>query len=260
MPSSPNDANVLYAINGFLGRPADWSSIKNFPPAGWRLETIDLWSEGDLANYDDWAQKVGRRLAAKMAQATTANGAGKKILLGYSLGGRLALHLLLAAPKFFDGAIIVSANPGLVSGDERTLRRRADDIWAAKFLTQPWPALMAEWDAQAALRPPPKPASDAVVLERPESDFDRTLLAQALRTWSLGAQRDLRHDLTTLTLPIEFVTGQTDIKFTAIAQDLVKLPARSKRELVVVPNAGHRVPWDAPSQFSAVVANFLARW
>ena len=244
---------VVVAINGFLGRPQDWSLIEGLIPEGWSFEAIDVWGADQLPKFAEWAKQTNESISAKYP-------AERKILLGYSMGGRLALHALIQSPKLYEGALIVSANPGLASDDERKLRLQADEIWAHKFTREPWTKLMMEWNAQAALRAPIDPSPDAVSLRREESDFNRGALSHSLQTWSLGAQTNLRAEISNLSMPIAFVTGSSDVKFSSIAQDLVKIPAHGPRVHVVVPHAGHRVPWDAPSQFRAVLAEFLARW
>jgi len=186
----PSSSKTVVAVNGFLGRESDWSLIPNLLAPEWELKTIDLWNQTEIASYDLWAKKTSEQIANGFPKQ-------KKILLGYSMGGRLALHLLIAAPHLFDGAVIVSANPAL---------------------------------------------------------------AQALRRWSLGEQRNLRKELSELAMPIQFITGESDLKFSAIAHELAGITSAGPREHVAISGAGHRVPWDAPSQFRAALAQFLARW
>jgi 2-succinyl-6-hydroxy-2,4-cyclohexadiene-1-carboxylate synthase len=255
MPSSTKSQDkVVVALNGFLGRASDWGLIENLLPPGWTLQPVELLKEPLLADYDEWAARFSSEIMRTNDPGST------KVLLGYSMGGRLGLHSLVKSPNLFSGALIVSANPGLLDEDERRLRTQADEIWAGRFLREAWPRLMSEWDGQAALRPPKLPGLDAITLDRKETEFERAVLAQALRTWSLGRQRNLRTEVAALKLPIEFVTGKDDLKFSAIARDFAKVQAAGAREHVIVDHAGHRVPWDAPAQFRTILAKFLSRW
>jgi 2-succinyl-6-hydroxy-2,4-cyclohexadiene-1-carboxylate synthase len=256
MPSSTDGADLktVFAINGFLGQMSDWNLIRDLLPKGWQLHAIDVWNEPALVDYDEWSRRITEEINRDFPKEMT------KVVIGYSMGGRLAMHLLAHSPALFDGAVIVSANPGLLAEDERVMRRESDARWADKFLTDPWPNLMKEWNAQSALSVPAIVDSDQIVFDRKESEFDRTLLARALRTWTLGAQRNLRTDMAKLKLPIEFITGEADVKFTSLTRELMKMQARGSREHVVVTKAGHRVPWDAPTQFRSILAKFLAHW
>ena len=71
------------------------------------------------------------------------------MLLGYSLGGRLALHALLHAPELWAGALVVGADTGLADPKEREARVRWDAAWAERFLNEPWEDVLRDWDAQA---------------------------------------------------------------------------------------------------------------
>src|SRR5688572_14927036 len=93
-----------------------------------------------------------------------------EILLGYSMGGRLALQLL--QQQSFRCAVIVSA--GLNAPDAE--RRRRDEEWARRFEIEEWSALMQAWSAQ--------PVFGGHVMPRREADYDRAELARQLRDYS----------------------------------------------------------------------------
>ena len=248
----PSSSKIVFAIHGFLGQQADWDLIHDLVPLGWRLRTVNLWtSDTDL---EKWAERFCASVKANFPDASA------KVLVGYSLGGRLALHALANSPELFDGAVIISANPGLASDTECTARRDADAKWSARFLTDDWSTLMRDWNSQSVLKPPVARVEDAMTISRDEGDFDRTALSRSLVSWSLGVQKDLRPVLRTLKIPILFVTGATDSKFSALTNELVKPSASGEREHVIVADAGHRVPWDAPTQFRSLLAKFLSRW
>ena len=237
----------MIAIHGFLGRPADWTLVFGSEIS---FVAVDLWpmarSLYSLNGYKSWREEFLSR-----------DFAGKPVLVGYSMGGRLAMHAALAAPERFAGAIFVSANPGLTSEDERAARLRNDQVWAEQFRSDKWEHVLRAWNAQSVLQPPPRTlAPDAIELKRVESDFDREALAIGMTAWSLGAQRDLRAELARLTMPILYVTGSEDAKFTSM---MAALPLPAHHRHVVVSGAGHRVPWDQPRAFRDLVREFVAR-
>lgn len=246
-------SKVVIALSGFLGRPEDWDLIPDLVPDGWSLLTIDLWAKPPV-DYAAFADDLAKEIKEQTPDAKV------RVLLGYSLGGRLALHALTTHTDLFDGAIIVSANPGLPSQRERDIRLQADAKWAERFRQDDWQTLMSDWNNQAALKTSNASASaphQAPALTRNEADFDRSALAASLEVWSLGAQADLRAKIQQLARPIVFVTGELDSKFTVLASSLAH---ERLHEHVVVERAGHRVPWDAPSQFRSVLAKYLLRW
>ncbi len=115
----------LYALHGFLGLSHDWSPFPyiNYPQ---ELTHEELpfweWASWFNQNVSSWSEKRNK----------------KNILLGYSLGGRLAMHLLISKPELWDGAIIISAHPGLSSELEKEQRVAQDHEWAVRFKNDPW--------------------------------------------------------------------------------------------------------------------------
>lgn len=161
------------------------------------------------------------------------------VLLGYSMGGRLALGLLEEVS--FRCAIIVSA--GLNAPDDE--RRRRDEEWARRFESDEWPALMRDWNAQ--------PVFGGHVIDRREEDYDRAELARQLREWSPAVLPPPR--LESIETPILWIAGARDSKYVEIAKRAVgRLP---NAELWICPEAGHRVPWEQPDAFVARLRAFL---
>jgi len=220
----------LVAVTGFLGKSADFASLKTFHP----LE-LSAPNQGFYA----YASELSRRVPQGSA------------LLGYSLGGRLALHTLLANPTHYSAAIIVSAHPGLTTKQEREIRLQSDAVWAEAFLKEPWDDLMQKWESQEVFR------SSRFILKRAEADFDRRALADCLFHYSLGKQEDLRSQLACLNMPILWMVGEKDEKFRAVSQPLKFSHPDSK--VLIVADAGHRIPWEQAEQFQKAVYSFLSR-
>ena len=85
--------------------------------------------QGAHLGFDEWSQKFCEQVERESFH-------GKAFLLGYSLGGRLALHACLARPDLWSGVIIVSADPGLSSPEEKGLQLRKDRQWAERFRSE----------------------------------------------------------------------------------------------------------------------------
>ena len=161
------------------------------------------------------------------------------VLLGYSMGGRLALRLL--EQQRFRCAIIVSA--GLNAPDEE--RRLRDEAWARRFEAEDWPSLMRDWNAQ--------PVFGGHVVERNELDYDRFELARQLREYSPAVLPPPQLEL--IDTPVLWIAGERDAKYVDIAHTAVRrLPSA---ELWICPNAGHRVPWEQPELFVSRLRAFL---
>jgi len=194
---------VITCLHGFLGNPRDWDFLRD---AGFDIATPPL---DDIPDRGD-------------------------ILLGYSLGGRLALHALLAGADY-KRAILVSTALGIEDDDARAARRASDEAWARRFESDDFESVMTDWNAQPVLAGP--------ALGRTRDDYD----PRALRDWSSGALPPAASRLHELTIPTLWIAGARDSKFVAEAHRAASL-ARDAR-LAIVENAGHRVPWEATSAF-----------
>lgn len=154
-----------------------------------------------------------------------------EVLMGYSMGGRLALQLLERGAADVSSAVIISA--GLNAPDEA--RRQRDEEWARRFESEEWTSLMRAWNAQ--------PVFAGHVVERREEDFDRHELARQLREYSPAVLPPPK--LESIETPVLWIAGERDAKYVEIAKTAVaRLP---HAELWICPDAGHRVPWEQPA-------------
>jgi 2-succinyl-6-hydroxy-2,4-cyclohexadiene-1-carboxylate synthase len=245
----------IIALHGFLGLPDDWSLLGK---KAW--QTPDLWeasrrlqTRGPDKAFTAWTDDFIADFTADLNKSAKRN-AEPSVLLGYSLGGRLAMHVAIARPDLFCGLVLVSANPGLARREERDARLIHDQVWAQRFRQEPWAEVIGNWNGQAVLAPPPDQAKDFIALKRAESAFDREILAQSLTAWSLGAQADLRERLRNLPIPVLLLSGEHDVKFTSLQRELA---FGSPLQHQIIPQAGHRVPWDHPKAFLQAVHKFV---
>jgi 2-succinyl-6-hydroxy-2,4-cyclohexadiene-1-carboxylate synthase len=229
----------LWCLHGAVGCAADWQGLA---PAGWRRRAVDLWRllECRALSLDE---------AARAINAEAARAGGAPVLLGYSLGGRLALHCLLQPARPWAAAMIVAAHPGLEDAAERAQRRAGDAEWAALAGTD-WEGFLAKWAAQPVLAGVPMPDRSALRVRQRE-------IARSFIAWSLGAQEPLWQGLGRIRVPVWWVAGGKDPKFSALAQRAAALTPRGTCH--VIENAGHRLPWEAPREFGGLLAEFLER-
>jgi 2-succinyl-6-hydroxy-2,4-cyclohexadiene-1-carboxylate synthase len=241
---------IAYCLHGFLGLPSDWDFLEPASPLELRkINVFQTLSPATGASMADWAQAFN----AQVANETSESALRPRILVGYSMGGRLALHALLAQPELWDAAILISTNPGLPDGSTPERRERViqDERWATRFESDTWDTVLADWDALPVFRwhGGGKPA----VLQRPEADFTRADLAGALRSWSAGVQADLSGPLSRLQMPLGWVVGAEDTKYVEIAALL------DGKVGTTFLRAGHRAPWENPSDFLRYFCGFLSR-
>jgi 2-succinyl-6-hydroxy-2,4-cyclohexadiene-1-carboxylate synthase len=169
------------------------------------------------------------------------------VLCGYSMGGRIAQHVALAAPERIERLVLVATTAGLADEAERAARR-GDDERLAAFADEATIEQFADrWAAQPLFADTPPDA--ARIWREDMLRNDPRALAAVLRGMGTGAMEPLWERLSALTMPAKVLAGADDPKFVALARCLAA--ALPDAELVVVPGAGHGLPREAPE---AVVA------
>ena len=237
-----------WCLHGAVGMAADWRGLaKQLAASGIGSRAVDLWRFLECCPMP--LADFGKALNAD-ASGEVFRGSGRA-LLGYSMGGRMALHALLENDHPWQAAVIVSVNPGLENETERANRRATDAEWATRALTGNWQQFHDAWNAQpvlgnAAIRDPQ--ASGRLMQRRRE-------VARSFVDWSLGVQEPLWKRLREISVPVLWVAGENDPKFLALAERAVaEIPGA---RLAVAPGAAHRVPWEAEAWLAAEVTRFL---
>lgn len=240
---------MIWALHGAVGRAADWLDFA----AEMRQDSAMAAAVGEVRRLDLWRfldccpmplEKLGATLAGEISRVDP-----DPILVAYSMGGRLALHALLAQPKMWRGAVIVSAHPGLASGADREARRKKDAEWSALALKGAWSDFLKQWEAQGVLGGAGEMPDRRVLKSR------RASVARSFIDWSLGAQMDLTDRLHEIECPVLWLTGERDVKFTEIAKRAVqRMPSAEHR---IIADSGHRIPWEQPQLFAERCRNFI---
>jgi 2-succinyl-6-hydroxy-2,4-cyclohexadiene-1-carboxylate synthase len=170
---------------------------------------------------------------------------GSFTLVGYSMGGRIALHVALAQPERVERLVLIGASPGIADPAERAARREADERLADRIEKLPIAQFAHEWAANPVLAGQPEWLHEDRLRSTPAG------LARALRGLGTGALPAVWGRLAELRMPLVLVVGQRDQKFRAIAEEMAA--AISGAELVVVPRAGHAVHVEAPQAVAELI-------
>jgi 2-succinyl-6-hydroxy-2,4-cyclohexadiene-1-carboxylate synthase len=231
-------------VHGFTQTRSSWEAIaRSLHADGYEVVCVDAPGHGESA-------MLHLDLVAG-ADALGSTG-GTATYVGYSMGGRLALHLAFAAPQLVERLVLVSATAGIEGERERAARRDADEQRAAEIERDGVAAFLDRWLAAPLFAGLP---ASAVGLD---ARLDNTAagLASSLRLAGTGAQRSLWPDLAALSMPVRLVAGALDEKFAGIA---ARMAARiPDAELAVVAEAGHAVHLERPDDVLALLRGWLA--
>lgn len=173
--------------------------------------------------------------------------------LGYSLGGRVALHLALAQPDLVTALVLIGAHPGLEDAAERAARAAADDDKANRLLDVGLDAFLDEWLAQPLFASLPPEADQRA--ERRQNDA--AALAVTLSNLSTGRQAPLWDRLPSLAMPVLYLAGERDEAYVRLGRQAVAAIG-DNATLELVPGAGHAAHLEQPDFVAQRVRAFLA--
>lgn len=249
--------NTLVALHGFTGSAAAWGEhLDAFANAGLRVIALDMLGHGQsdapgnperygIEHCKEDILAALQELGVKQGEAT---------LLGYSMGGRIALYTAFSG--FFRALILESASPGLADPRERASRRASDTRLAERIEREGIAAFVDYWEqlplfaSQHAL-----PLEQRMALRTQRLANNGRGLANSLRGVGTGAQPALHAWLPQLNVPTLLIAGELDNKFCASAREMASVLPRA--QLRIVANVGHTVHLESPRAFDALVIDFV---
>ncbi len=255
--ATTGSGDPVIVIHGFTGSAEAMAPLADRLD-GWQRIYVDLVGHGRSPSPDDLAPYSVEAMADAVARLAASVPGGPCHVIGYSMGGRVALALAAAHPEICRSLTLISATAGIADASERAQRRRTDEALAdridehglARFvdewLAQPmWDSLRAKLSAEAW---------QASVDQRLRSD--PIGLANSLRAGGTGSMVPLWDRLTDLDVPTLIVCGELDAKFAAIGQEMNGLLPASK--LAVLAGAGHAAHLEAPGDCVRTIREHLA--
>ena len=246
----------LLLLHGFTGSVRSWEDIRPRLSPTAQVIAIDLIGHGQSASPPSSSRYTLERCADDLLQLLDELRLPQVDLLGYSMGGRVALHFALAAPARIRNLILESASPGIEDPAERSRRAQSDAMLAERILTNGIDAFVAEWEQQPLLML--QPHVPQAVRERQHAL--RLLnspigLANSLLGMGAGQQVPLWSRLGQLELPVQLIVGQADARYVAIAERMRQSLPRA--ELAVLAEAGHTAHLDQPEAFLRILQQTL---
>jgi 2-succinyl-6-hydroxy-2,4-cyclohexadiene-1-carboxylate synthase len=236
---------VLVLLHGFTHTGASWEPVATALAGRYRVLAPDIRGHGAAGG----AEPV--TLDAVLADIAALAPAEPFVLAGYSMGGRIALHVALAlGPERVRRLALIGASPGLVDDTGRAARRAADDALAERVERMTIDEFAAEWSGTAVLAGQPTSVREAINVDRLRSE--PAGLARALRGLGTGALPSLWDRLGELTMPVTLIVGERDAKFRAIAEQMAPRFGGSC-EVELVPDAGHAVHLESPRAVAAIL-------
>ena len=177
-------------------------------------------------------------------------------VLGYSMGGRVAMRIALRAPERIWAVVLESTSPGIVNAAERRSRARQDSMLAQRIRKDGVPAFVDHWQSIPLFASQTRlPEEKRRALRSQRLQHTPEGLANSLEGLSAGRQDSVLHALRNLHLPVLLLAGELDDKYCRLAHEMSGiLPCH---RLTILPGAGHAVHLEQPVAFDEAVAGFL---
>ncbi len=254
---NPSGAPTLVLLHGFTGSAANWRDVAPALAQTHRVLAVNLLGHGETDAPAAHARYAMAHTARDLVDLLTVTVGQPVHLLGYSMGGRLALYTALHFGEAMASLILESASPGLRTQVERAERRDRDEALAERIEREGVAAFVDFWERISLFATQEKlpPAARAHLREQ-RLRSSALGLANSLRGMGTGAQPSLWDDLAAWSKPTLLITGEQDGKFCEIAGEMAEsLPHAA---WVSIAEAGHTVHLEQPRQFVATVERFLS--
>jgi 2-succinyl-6-hydroxy-2,4-cyclohexadiene-1-carboxylate synthase len=233
----------LVLLHGFTNTGASWDQVVAALPQRYRPVAPDIRGHGAASDVRPVS------LAGVMGDVS-ALATGPFELAGYSMGGRLALHVALALPERVRRLVLIGASPGIGDAAGRAQRRAADEALADEVEAMSIEAFADRWAQMSVLADQPPEVQAAIRAQRLRNT--PAGLAAALRGLGTGALPSLWGRLGELGCRVELIVGGRDAKFQAIAGDMAA--ALPEARVHVMGGAGHAVHLEEPESVAEVIA------
>lgn len=252
------EGSPLVLLHGFAGSIDTWQPISLELAKTHEVIAIDILGHGKTDATKQVQRYSMKEISLDLNELFRQLGLENFDLLGYSMGGRLALYFAYHYPKRVNRLLLESSSPGLKTEEERTERQAKDCVLAEQILSngmdwfvrywQTLPIFMVENCHQGTKQG----LNNLHLLQKNAVPIG---LANSLKGMGTGAQDSLWPVLKEISCKTALICGANDKKFCTINKEMQSMMPNAKQ--IIVASAGHRVHLENPSEFAAVVLHEL---
>lgn len=254
--ASQKNQSALILLHGFTGSSEDWEPFFKIYQDKYSVFAIDLIGHGrtDVPEFLEYysmdslviqLEKIFKQLDLNSAH-----------LLGYSMGGRIALSFAARYPEYVDSLILESATAGIEKPEERKSRQNSDEQIAKFIERNPIEKFVDRWLKHPIFNSLKKlPREKQQLAREMRLDNSPTGLANCLRGFGTGKMPHLWEKLPDISAPVLLISGNLDTKFTDIATRMSKKLPNTQQ--VTVPEAGHNIHFERSRIFTEITSDFL---
>lgn len=248
----------LVLLHGFTGNRDTWNFLIPMLSEDHTLIMIDIIGHGMSASPAEPERYEMDRVAEDIRHILDELHFPKAHILGYSMGGRLALAFACLYPVYVETLILESASPGLVTAKERGTRRQNDRKLAEGILESGLEAFVDHWENIPLFESQKRlSATTRAAIRKQRLANDPVGLSNSLLGMGTGSQASYWEDLQALDFPVLLLTGELDPKFCDIAKSMEKKLDRA--EWKIINGSGHAIHVEDGEKFGKIISEFLKR-
>ncbi len=244
-------------LHGFMGNAVDWAEVIQQLGDTFYCMVIDLPGHGKSLGRPVPQGYTMEGAVLGIVQAMEKAGIVPAALVGYSMGGRLALYLAVRHGHVCSRLVVESATAGIVEAKEREKRRLLDEAWAGHLHRGSFEDFLRTWYVQPVFETLAQTPElfERIVKQRLAND--PLELARALEGMGVGSQAHLWDRLSELAMPVLLLAGERDRKYVGILQAMeAQLPGAV---LEIVPQVGHNIHAENPRGVAERLKDFLLK-
>lgn len=247
------DKSLILFLHGFMGDSHEFNDVIALLADQFYCLSVDLPGHGKTRVLGGEECYTMPNTAHALINWLDQLNVKQCFLVGYSMGGRLALYLNLHFPQRFSKIVLESASPGLKTGRDRLERTQRDFELARKLENSDFYRFLSNWYSQPLFASLKKHQCFQILIESRlrNNPFE---LAKSLRNLSTGCQPSLWENLKQHKKPLLLLVGEYDAKFIAINSEIARLCQSAKLE--IVRNCGHNIHFENPKTFVQILKNF----
>ncbi|PHF05199.1 2-succinyl-6-hydroxy-2,4-cyclohexadiene-1-carboxylate synthase [Bacillus wiedmannii] len=246
----------LLLLHGFTGSMETWRSFVPSWSEQFQVILVDIVGHGKTESPEDVTHYDIRNVALQMKELLDYLHIERAHILGYSMGGRLAITMACLYPEYVHSLLLENCTAGLKSEDEREERREKDERLADKIEREGINSFVTMWENIPLFETQKLLAQNVQEAVRKERLANNPKgIANSLRGMGTGAQPSWWNELQNLKIPVLLINGEHDEKFFRILKNIEKCVSDAK--FVKIDGAGHAIHVEQPEKFDTIVKGFL---
>ncbi len=250
------EGEPLLLLHGFTGDSGTWLPFIPVWKKNYKVITVDIVGHGKTDSPEDVADFSMKESMDHLKEIIDSLRISPVNLLGYSMGGRLALAYCIEYPETVKKLILESASPGLKTEEEQRQRRIQDEKLGNSILEQGIINFVDKWEKIPLFKSQERLDSTVKQTIRNQRLANNPIgLANSLKGMGTGAQSSYWSQISKIKTDTLLLTGELDPKFNQIAEEMVK--SNKKMRHLNVNDAGHAIHVEKPEIFGTIVMEFL---